>query len=611
MQLPKTISPRPSGGYALIVTMCFLAVALIAYASMMNWVSTNAHITKRNNLFTQSQAAAESATESVLAYMVRDYFNQGLNPVSVYTDSTNLPSQSNWPVGFQFSDTNGNPNTTSVSIGLSAWTTLPAQYAGLNGIGQPVEIASQATPINSGENISATIYQNVWFGIIPIFQFAIFYNMDLEINPGAAMTINGRVHSNGNIYATGSGSGLIFSTNVEAAATNVYTTPSPLDPQNVGRSGNVTFTDTDNNPLSHALSLALPIGTNNSSVAVIGILGIPPAGTVANSTNGQQYPYNEADIIITNDYYGTNLLVYYQNLNNANPQTLVPMDITNITITGYSSTNPVTHVYYTYYATNTYYSFTTNVTFYDYRESQQMKAVQIDVGKFRTWLTNSIGGLTYQNNNLTGSYAKGHGIDGVYVYNSISNSSSQTPAVRVINGSRLPPPGFTVATPFPLYVEGSFNTTTDGVNFSTTLGDVTNTYAAALMGDAVTILSAGWSDAYNSSTSLTSRGTSTTTINAACLEGIVPSNGTSYSGGVENFLRLLENWSGVTIYYNGSIVVLFQSQYNVHPWQAPGGSVYNAPVRQWGFDTNFQNPSLLPPMTPSLRAWYRSQWASW
>jgi len=104
------------------------------------------------------------------------------------------------------------------------------------------------------------------------------------------MTINGRVHSNGNIYATGSGSGLIFSTNVEAAATNVYTTPSPLDPQNVGRSGNVTFTDTDNNPLSHALSLALPIGTNNSSVAVIGILGIPPAGTVANSTNGQQYP---------------------------------------------------------------------------------------------------------------------------------------------------------------------------------------------------------------------------------------------------------------------------------------------------------------------------------
>jgi len=143
------------------------------------------------------------------------------------------------------------------------------------------------------------------------------------------------------------------------------------------------------------------------------------------------------------------------------------------------------------------------------------------VGKFRTWLTNSIGGLTYQNNNLTGSYAKGHGIDGVYVYNSISNSSSQTPAVRVINGSRLPPPGFTVATPFPLYVEGSFNTTTDGVNFSTTLGDVTNTYAAALMGDAVTILSAGWSDAYNSSTSLTSRGTSTTTINAACLEGIV------------------------------------------------------------------------------------------
>lgn len=35
--------------------------------------------------------------------------------------------------------------------------------------------------------------------VIPLFQFAAFYQNDLEINPGADMTINGRVHTNANL----------------------------------------------------------------------------------------------------------------------------------------------------------------------------------------------------------------------------------------------------------------------------------------------------------------------------------------------------------------------------------------------------------------------------
>ena len=31
----------------------------------------------------------------------------------------------------------------------------------------------------------------------------------------------------------------------------------------------------------------------------------------------------------------------------------------------------------------------TNATFYDYRESDTVKAIQIDVGKFNNWLTNN------------------------------------------------------------------------------------------------------------------------------------------------------------------------------------------------------------------------------
>ena len=596
MNLLSPVPRRKRKGYALIVTLAFLSVALIMYASMMNWVSTNAKVTKRNVLFNQSQAAAESTTEIIVGTMMRDFFYQSLNPVSAYASSTNLPVQANWPITFQFSDTNGLTNASTVNIGPTNWTTLPSQFSGLQGLGAFCDIYSCATPLNVGENLSATIHQQIWFGSIPIFQFAIFYNMDLEINPGASMNINGRVHSNNNIYATGSGSGtpLIFSDIVDAAQ-QFYSTPSPLDPQNTARSGNVVFSNTTNNPLSNAQALSLPIGTNNNPATVIGILGLPPAGTDPASPSGQAYPYNQADIIVSNSATGT-LSVFYQNLNNIPTQIPVPMDVTNINIVAHT--------------TNTYYSFATNVAFFDYRETNTVKAVQLDVTKFRQWLTNTTasGGSTYQNLNTTGSTSEGHGVNGVYVYNSIPHTTSQMPAVRVVNGAQLPPYGLTVATPFPIYVKGNYNTTQNGTTFSTAMGDTTNTYPAALMGDSITILSANWSDANTTNTSISSRNATATTINAACLEGIIPSNGAHYSGGVENFLRLLESWSGVTLTYNGSIVVLFQSQYAVSPW--PGtGYVYNPATRQWAFDTNFKIQSKLPPMTPQLRAFYRNIWS--
>jgi hypothetical protein len=40
--------------------------------------------------------------------------------------------------------------------------------------------------------------------LVPMFQFAAFYKDDLEISPGPQMTLNGRVHTNGNLY-TGAG----------------------------------------------------------------------------------------------------------------------------------------------------------------------------------------------------------------------------------------------------------------------------------------------------------------------------------------------------------------------------------------------------------------------
>ena len=190
--------------------------------------------------------------------------------------------------------------------------------------------------------------------------------------------------------------------------------------------------------------------------------------------------------------------------------------------------------------------------------------------------------------------------------------------MRLVNGQTLPsafsaPNGFTVATPFPLYIKGNYNINN---NVGSASGNNTaNTYPAALLADAVTILSAAWNDA-----TITEAPTpANTTVNAAMLEGIVQTDPTisgDYSGGVENFMRLLEDWQGTihggsqqTLTYNGSIVVMFYSQYATNHWNF--GNYYTAPIRNWAFDLNFQQQGKLPPLTPQSKAVIRGQWTGY
>lgn len=130
--------------------------------------------------------------------------------------------------------------------------------------------------------------------------------------------------------------------------------------------------------------------------------------------------------------------------------------------------------------------------------------------------------------------------------------------------------------------------------------------------DAVTLLSNNWNDVnsfafpYN----LSDRQASTTTYRLGVVsgKGISFPQPTGYStpqdfgtdGGVHNFLRYLENWGGQTVYYRGSIVSFFYNR------QATGlykccTTVYSPPTRGYNFDSDFLQPSLLPPRTPMFR----------
>lgn len=456
---------------------------------------------------------------------------------------------------------------------------------------------------------------------IAIFQFGAFYNLDLDFSFGQGITLNGKVHANGNLWMCPQGSAT-FNDTVEA--TGVVTNhDNPNDQLNMTFYASYLHYN-GGSPISWAAprsfsSLYANINPTNPEP----ILNLPPAGAGAPDPNAytssnQIYFYNQCDLIISNSISGTssnsvsgtNLTVFYQDQYSANALTLVTGDVKTVL------SNGVTHEVYT----NLYYSFLTNVAFYDFREGKTVQAVQIDVARLGNWLSNSAsnGGGQYNQTNLLD---KARGIDSIYVYNSVPLTSSQLPAVRIVNGQQLPSPyGLTIATPMPLYVLGNYNIQTNsGGSRSIGTTNTAWTWPAALMADAITVLSGNWNDTNSlvrhtnnpSSGSGNRVVSSNVTINAACLAGIVSSTYTThkqYSGGIENFLRLQEDWgaNSIALWYNGSIAAMFPSRYATNYFigttDLTGYPIhyYTVPTRKWGFDANFLNPAKLPPLTPQL-----------
>lgn len=193
-------------------------------------------------------------------------------------------------------------------------------------------------------------------------------------------------------------------------------------------------------------------------------------------------------------------------------------------------------------------------------------------------------------------------------------SSARQRAVKLVNGGRLPHQGLTVATPHAVYIQGDYNS---GMNGATQPGSNTatsytppgdkpspvvanyNKVPAAVVGDSINILSNAWKDE-NSMLARDSRArSSSTTINCALLGGNVASSSSSYSGGIENFIRLHENWSddgSVKKYLTikGTLALLYASKDAVGLW---GSAEYSPPNRRWYYDQDFRNstpPGFLP-----------------
>jgi hypothetical protein len=290
--------------------------------------------------------------------------------------------------------------------------------------------------------------------------------------------------------------------------------------------------------------------------------------------------------------------------------------------------------------------------FYDPREKKTINGVDIDVGALanaisnNTLTTGAAGGSAWNINSVSNGW---NGL--VYVdvetdtpgatangWTSTSDIKTGSPAtaivgtgtetaVRLEDGGTLPtaptgstaPIGFSLTTNAPVYVVGTYNsdgslTGGSGATDAQVMTPDANEVPAMVAGDAIDILSTAWwngskptGDAVLTTATGTNSGSNvenanSTEIAAAFIGGNVATalGSYNYSGGVENYMRLSENWGSSILRYRGSIVALYNSSVAKGAWPGTSNTTYQAPTRQWGYDNMFGVNHEYPPGTPSL-----------
>jgi hypothetical protein len=177
-------------------------------------------------------------------------------------------------------------------------------------------------------------------------------------------------------------------------------------------------------------------------------------------------------------------------------------------------------------------------------------------------------------------------------------------ALKLTDGSlgNIISPGLTVVSENPVYLQGDWNAS----------GSFGNPHVAtAIIADALTLLSNNWNDndSFSSPQSPSGRQATTTWYRVAVIAGKTlsfpqPTWGATKDfgtdGGVHNFLRYIESWSGATLNYRGAIASFYISRQAIGTYKCCN-NVYGPPSRGYNFDTDFLTPALLPPRTPVFR----------
>lgn len=617
--------------------------AAIPKASVIDTAVTASLPTFKTAVFPYaSQLGIDDTTLTVRIYAV-DQNGQNNLTADISSPTTTLSTDA--PTRVQTQNVPGYPGWTGYTYNYMALVKFKSVHFGMTSSG------GAASP---GEYYQARRYFQLTK--VPLCQAVVFYENNLEIHPGADMYLNGPVHTNQHLWAQAIGVGvkLQFLKNVSYVS-GIDDDSSNPDAKYSWADGKTLVTNPNQRPDVYApysptlyadggASSAYPafnygktypaISQSKTEASQVNQVTNPidPFGGASTSNNGLRDIIEKPDPTNTSDQIAYNNAALVVEVDSSVPladtkgnlslnPTAVSIQVRDpstgklVTVTGLATDPNKVDYNAVYNAINK----GALSTFTDKRESATVYVTNLDMAQLDT-ITTAPGGTG--TGTLLQKAFNTNGTQGgtVYIHDTSKIRTGGTrAAIRLINGRDLGE-NVSVASDNGVYIQGDYNTGT-GTIPSNAAGVTINTtptpdpqsagysrYAASVMADAVTVLSNSWKDGSSQDDiGSSTRKATATTVNAAILSGDVVTNGDGQgypSGGVHNFPRFLENWTGVNFTYYGSLIEAYKSESFTGHWQT--GSVYTWPNRLWNFDANFLNQQ--PPGMPQGVQYSRGRW---
>ena len=206
-------------GYSLAVTIISIILlgALLLSAALVSKVDTSSTIasTESNSGFYAAEAGLNLRASDIRSEFIGFQRPSGISPTSWedcidasttnngtedFACDTSLIINEQQIASFIVDQTGSEPESITVSDGI---------YAGLNAQEYRYDVISTALEEEGNDNVpTAILGMRFKSRLVPLFQFAIFYENDIEFSIPPDMTMNGRIHSNNNIFVNSGNSTL-------------------------------------------------------------------------------------------------------------------------------------------------------------------------------------------------------------------------------------------------------------------------------------------------------------------------------------------------------------------------------------------------------------------
>lgn len=199
---------RGERGAALAMTMIIMALVTVVSIAALSVVTNEARVAGSDMRRMKTFYAASAGLEK----MTNDFsleFQRTSKPPQTDLDAiaADPPKELVTTEGFTFKQTLKRDTALLAQMkadngGKSPTTTIPnGPFSGMFASVEPFHLTSVAT--HAASKTQVRLERDVNNYMVPLFQFGMFSDKDIELHPGPAFVFNGRVHANGNIYVNG------------------------------------------------------------------------------------------------------------------------------------------------------------------------------------------------------------------------------------------------------------------------------------------------------------------------------------------------------------------------------------------------------------------------